>query len=85
MLRDLHRREGIGEVSSDWRYSSTLNFYRQFYHDESVGPFPFETPRPLHKRAYVLWYPDGEEFIAAQHLQVVYRSKRSDLAIALRR
>jgi hypothetical protein len=85
VLRDLHRREGIAEVSSDWRYSSTLNFYRRFYHDESVGPFPFQTPRPLDKRAYVLWYPDGEAFIAAQNLQLVYRSKRSDLAIALRR
>jgi hypothetical protein len=84
VLRDIHRQDGINEIPSDWRYSSTLNFYRRFFHEDSIAPFAHDTPWPADKRAYVLWYPGGQAFIASQHLHLIYRSRRSDLVIALR-
>ena len=85
VLREINRREPLHDVFSDWRYSSSLNFYRVLYHEDSLGTFAFEPKWPVDKRAYVIWLPDGESFIAEQHLQLVYRSRRSDLVIALRR
>ena len=84
VLREIHRRDGISEIPADWRYSSTLNFYRRYFHEESMAPFGHETPWPADKRAYVLWYPEGQSYIASEHLRLIYRGRRSDLVIALR-
>jgi hypothetical protein len=83
VLRQVHRRQGICEIPSDWRYSSALNFYRRYYREESMPPFVWEKNRPADKRAYVSYFPDDQAFIESRHLKIVYKGKHSDLVIAV--
>jgi len=84
-LHDMNRREAIRDLASDWRYSATLNFYRRLYREDSLALSSYEVEPPPGKLTYVLCYPLSQAFVESQHLQLVYRSKRSDLVIARRR
>ena len=84
VLREIHRKEGISEIPSDWRYSSTLNFYRRFYGEESLAPFTWETHKKGDRPAYVAYLPDDRSFIDTRRLQIVYKAKHSDLVIAMK-
>jgi hypothetical protein len=76
-------------------YTSALNYYREYFHDNSFASFllwdaperapsTHYQPYPLDGRVYVLKFPDDEAFATQQHLKVVYRGPVSDVAIAAR-
>ena len=85
VLQEIHCREGIREIPSHWKYSAALNFYRRYAGEDAIAEFTDRRPWPLDKRVYVLAYPDEQVFVEGQRLQIVYRGKRSDLVIAVRR
>jgi len=86
MLSDLHRRCGITHFAVDWRYHSSLNFYRAAYGKYSLPEFPMVTSGelPADRDAYALFYPTSQDFIEKQRLQVLYHSDESGAAIAIR-
>jgi hypothetical protein len=83
------------EVPCDFIYTSSLNYYREYFHDDSFGRFwLFDNPKrapnthykpyPLNQPVYVLTLPQDEDFIAQQHLRVVYKGPVSDVVIAVK-
>jgi hypothetical protein len=84
VLQGIHRRYGIREFGTDWRYASTLNFYREYFHDLEIGPFGWTDPPVPDKPAYILYYPLAEDFIQKQDLQMIYRGKLSDVVVVVR-
>jgi hypothetical protein len=79
-----NRNYGITEVSSDWKYVASLNFYREYSKSSSITLVQISCPYPANKRAYVLWYPEAEEFIQKESLRIIYRGERSDIVLAIR-
>lgn len=84
------------EVPSHYPFTSSLNFYRYYFHDGSFGPFwlydnPQDAlathfkPYPLDQPVYVLELPYDSGFIAKQHLKIVYRGPVSNVVIAVRK
>ncbi len=84
VIQEVARRYGTREVAASWHYTSSLDFYRLYFHDTSLEPFRFTEPQTAGKPVYVLSYPDEEEFIRQQKLRIVYRGERSDLTILVR-
>jgi hypothetical protein len=91
MLDQLCRSEGIHEVPVEWRYLSSLNFYRVMYHGETslsfaapAATFPETNRYPENRQVYVLFWPVDEAFARSQQLEIVFRGTRSDLVIARR-
>jgi hypothetical protein len=83
------------DIPSEFEYTSALNYYREYFHDDSFGPFwLYDNPRsapnthykpyPLDQPVYVLAFPQDGEFAAEQHLKVVYRGSVSDVVIAMK-
>jgi len=83
------------EVPCNFTYTSSLNYYREYFHDDSFGWFwLFDNPRrapnthykpyPVDQPVYVLTFPQDEDFIAEHHLEVVYRGPVSDVVIAVK-
>jgi hypothetical protein len=77
-------------------YTSALNYYREYFHDDSFASFGLwdapdraagthYRPYPSDSRVYVLKFPDDEPFTAKEHLTVVYRGPISDAVIAVRK
>ena len=83
VIRRIHHQQGVCDMLSDWRYSSTLNFYRRYYGERSMPPFTWQEPHPEGKQAYVVYFPQDQAFLESRHLKIVYKS-RSDLVIAVR-
>jgi len=79
-----NRNYGISEVSSDWKYVASLNFYRESSRSSSITLLQISCPYPTGKRAYVLWYPEAQDFIQQQNLRIVYRGELSDIVLAIR-
>jgi len=79
-----NRNYGITEVSSDWKYVASLNFYRESSKSHSITMLQIFCPYPPDKRAYVLWYPEAQDFIRQQNLRIIYRGERSDIVLAIR-
>jgi hypothetical protein len=78
------RQYGIREFHSAWQYRSTLDFYRLYYRDDALVPFITSDPYPVDKSAYVLSYPDDEDFIRKQKLKIIYHGDLSDVVVAIR-
>ena len=74
----------VTEVSSDWKYIASLNFYRESSRSYSITLLQIACPYPADKRAYVLWYPEAQEFIQKQSLRIIYRGELSDIVLAIR-
>jgi len=74
----------VTEVSSDWKYIASLNFYRESSKSYSITLLQIACPYPAGKRAYVLWYPEAQEFIQKQSLRIIYRGELSDIVLAIR-
>ena len=74
----------VTEVSSDWKYIASLNFYRESSKSYSITLLPIACPYPADKHAYVLWYPEAQDFIQQQSLRIVYRGELSDIVLAIR-
>jgi hypothetical protein len=79
-----NRNYGIAEVSSDWKYAASLNFYRETSKSSSITLIQTSCPYPAGKQAYVLWYPEAQEFIQKQGLRIIYRGELSDIVLAIR-
>ncbi|MBV8551812.1 MAG: hypothetical protein JOY54_10960 [Acidobacteriaceae bacterium] len=83
------------QVPCEYLYTSALNYYREYFHDDSFGwfwlwdapdraPSTHYQPYPLNSGVYVLMFPQDESFVAQQHLRIVYRGPVSDVVIAVR-
>jgi hypothetical protein len=73
---------GLKDIAVDWRYDAALNYYRDTSGRETFPTFPHPDHLPRGKRAYVLFEPEDEDFLANNGLTVVYRAP-SGAAIAL--
>ncbi len=74
---------GIEGVPVNWRYLSSFKFYDRMANTSISADDDTRKSCPPGKLAYVLYYPDEERFIQAQHLKVIYRGKFSDIVIAV--
>lgn len=85
ILDDLHRRCGAVTFVTNWRYNSTLNFYRTAYGNHSLPEFTasFDT-FPSGKDVYVMFFPDTQEFMKKEGLHVIYHDEPSAIAVAIR-
>lgn len=81
-------------IPSEFDATSALNYYREFFGDDSFEPFAlYDNPRfaretrylpyPPGSPAYVLYLSRDSDFIAERHLRIVYRGPTSDLVIAV--
>jgi hypothetical protein len=96
--RQLVRIVGPGhhvDVPCEYAYTSALNFYREYFHDDSFGFFWLEDnpqdaaaahfrPYPLNQPVYVLRLPEDAQFLAEQRLKVAYRGAVSTVVIAVK-
>jgi hypothetical protein len=83
-LQSANRDYGVTEVSSDWKYVASLNFYRESSKSYSITLLQIFCPYPANKRAYILWYPEAQAFIEKENLRIIYRGERSDVVLAIR-
>jgi hypothetical protein len=83
-LEKLNSECAIAEIPSDWRYVSSLNFYRLYFNSGSIAPFGTATSYPSDKKAYVLYAPSDQESIDRLGLKIIYRGELSDLVVAIR-
>ena len=76
-------------------YTASLDYYREYFHDNSFGWFwLFDNPKrapnthyrayPLDQPVYVLTFPDDQDFVAEQQLEVVYKGPISGVVIAVK-
>ena len=82
-LAYLYHRYGIADVPSHWRYNSCLSFYASSSGREALRLVDRNTPYPKGRRAYVLYWPEDEEFFINEKLIAYYRGERSDVVIAV--
>jgi 4-amino-4-deoxy-L-arabinose transferase-like glycosyltransferase len=75
---------GTIDIASEWRYGSSLNFYRLQSGRESFGEIPSPVQIAAGHEIYVLCWPFDEEFIHQQGLRVVYRAPNTDALVAIR-
>lgn len=84
VLADFHRKSGVTHIVSNWRYSSALNFYRDASGIDidpiqgTIGAYPPGQP------VYVVYLPDDDAFVGESGLAILFRGKRTSLAIAVR-
>jgi hypothetical protein len=82
------------EIPCQFLYASALNYYREYFHDDSFGSFSLSDnpksavnthyrPYPLKQPVYVLMSPQDDEFTAEQHLKVTYKGPVSGVVIAV--
>jgi hypothetical protein len=85
-LNYLHRRCGVDHFVTEWPYSATLNFYRQADHGSALPEFTASTGSvfPPNGEAYVLYYPNNQQFVKQQKLQLFYYGEDTQAAIAVR-
>ena len=86
ILDGLHRRCGITDFVTDWRYNMALNFYREAYGNYSLKEFaPASSGElPTGKTAYAIFSPTSEEFIRQEHLELIYHNHDSATVVAIR-
>jgi hypothetical protein len=81
----LRRRCGVSGIVTEWRYAGPLNFYRRSYGNYSIPEFAGAgVSLPTDKNIYVVYYPNNEEFIKQQRLEVVYHNEETNAAVAIR-
>jgi hypothetical protein len=83
VLDNMRRRGSSHEVTTDWRYTSPLNFYRECFRDRAMPEFAHGEAQVPGKPVYVLYSPSAESFIKEQDLQVIYHGQVSDVVIAV--
>lgn len=84
-LVSLNKAMGVEDVPCIWHYEAPLNFYRRLSGSRLFKEFQgFDTTTyPRNKRAYVLFWPSDLTFISSERLNVVYRSPRTNVVIAV--
>lgn len=85
-IQTVENRCGIHEFSTEWRYASVLNFYRRQYGNPTMKAFTseFADSTPTNRNAYVLYYPESEDFIRKNSLALWYRNEETGAAVAVR-
>ena len=73
----------FNNVYAHWRYTSSLNFYAWSPRDRVTERFRYLHPYPDGGAAYILYWPEDEEFARAAGLKVVYTGAQSDIVVAL--
>src|ERR1051326_3397531 len=83
---NLHRRCGITDFGTNFRYHMSMNFYRTAYGHYILKEFPPSSDRKLpdNRSACVIFFPESEEFIQQQRPQVVYRNDDSGSGVVIR-
>ena len=81
---DLSRRAAVREITADWKYAPSLNFYRILYAANGLDQFRNFEKIPPGQFIYVLPSAEYKELIRTEGLQVVYRGAISDLVIAIK-
>jgi hypothetical protein len=87
VLAYYNRTCGLKDIPVNWRYDSSLNFYRAASGRESLQEFSSSltlTPSqkyPVGKRAYVVYQPEDRDFLKDHALRVLYQAP-SGAAIA---
>jgi hypothetical protein len=85
ICEDLQRRCGAATFVTNWRYNSPLNFYRTAYGNHWLPEFTGSADTfPSGKDVYVMFFPDTQEFMKKEGVQVIYHDDRSDVAVAIR-
>jgi hypothetical protein len=83
-IRALNQNHGSRKFASSWMYVGCLNFYRHYFHDEKVlDVFDTANLDIPGEDGYVLYGPDGREFIHKQKLMLVYTGGLSDIVVAV--
>jgi hypothetical protein len=75
---------GVRDVEVNWAYEGALNFYREMSGRESLLPLTNHFAQDKNKQLYVLSGDEDRDFIAANHLKVVYRGRATDVVVAVR-
>lgn len=86
-VENVNLRCGISEFVTEWRYPSSLNFYRRVFRNRALPEFEGANilePLPEGKAAYVLYYPEGREFFEREGLKIVYRNEFTGSAVGVR-
>ena len=87
VLDRYQRSCGLRSVSANWRYVAVLNYYRSQAGDDRIEEVPNGPQEPGNypsgRDAYVVYYPQDEEFVKRRHLDLVYYGRATDAAIAL--
>jgi hypothetical protein len=84
VLAQYNHNYGVKEVTSNWMYSSALNYYRLASGRETLDEIPGAVELPPGHPIYVLNYVLDEAFLKQQKLRVVYRGPGSEVVVALR-
>ncbi len=87
VLDRYQRSCGLRSVSANWRYVAVLNYYRSQAGDDRILEIPNGPDEPgnypLGRDAYVVYYPQDEDFVKRRNLRIVYYGHTTDAAIAL--
>jgi hypothetical protein len=76
---------GLHDIFPNWRYVAALNFYRIMSGKEALPTLESHLPPYTEDhKAYVMYWPDDEEFIKTNRLKVVYRGRITDVVFAIR-
>jgi hypothetical protein len=86
VLHEVERQCGIHDFSTEWHYTSALNFYRRQYQSTTLKPFVavFKDTFPKDKASYVFSYVDGVDFMRENGLAVWYHNEETGATVAVR-
>ena len=82
-LEYLSRTYHVHDVNSNWRYGSSLDFYRRRYGADFNVAWSVDGPFIPGKQAYVLYAPIDGNYVELNHLAVVYRGVDTGVIIAM--
>jgi hypothetical protein len=78
---------GVEDVATNFRFTSSLNFYRRLSERETFPEFvpaQVDSPYPEDKPIYVLYFPFDAGFADAHKLKIVYHGEESEAVVAIR-
>jgi len=75
---------GVKQVTSNWMYSPSLNFYRVASGRETLDEITGAIPPPPGRPVYVLNWMSDEDLVREQGLRVVYRGRSTAVVVAIR-
>lgn len=84
VLAHYNHTYGVKEVTSNWMYTSALNFYRVASGRETLAEIRGMIETPPNRSIYVLNAARDEAFLKEQGLRVVYRGEGSEVVVAVR-
>jgi hypothetical protein len=83
-LDGVRHSRGLRGVEIDWRYSASLNFYREARGARDLPEFAFTEPHKEGQPGYVVSAETHLDFVRRQRLAIVYRNRFAGTLVALR-